>query len=275
MEAFASLKLEQKAETSGCWRCPLHPAPPRRRGSAERLQSRLCLLPLQGGNHQQEHVAPGCGPAPGLWCVVQPGFEPVEHHPRPPVNHQGHWKPDRLPALPHLPAPVASSGDRSLVSAAVTVVSADVTRSLSTCVCVKQFSFSHLQTLKLDRRQRRCCSSLLLKVSDEPLPPQLLDGLEVLQRNALTPLQQEFIAHSITSTYRNLTAPQFSRSRLVPGLVWFTTFPSWPPRAGLTRSCLSFQAGQPVVPRSPRRSAGLQTLGNLWAPPEPGPELHA
>lgn len=45
------------------------------------------------------------------------------------------------------------------------------------------------------------------------LLPQLLDGLEVLRRNALTPLKQEFLAHSITSTYRNLTASHFTRSQ--------------------------------------------------------------
>nr|XP_046254951.1 stereocilin [Scatophagus argus] len=44
-------------------------------------------------------------------------------------------------------------------------------------------------------------------------PAQLLDGLEVLQRNTLTPLKQEFVAHSIISTYRNLTAQDFTRLR--------------------------------------------------------------
>lgn len=42
--------------------------------------------------------------------------------------------------------------------------------------------------------------------------PQLLEGLEVLQRNIITSLKQEFIAHSITSTYRNLTTQDFTRS---------------------------------------------------------------
>ncbi|KAM3624737.1 uncharacterized protein V6R79_000765 [Siganus canaliculatus] len=42
-------------------------------------------------------------------------------------------------------------------------------------------------------------------------PAQLLDGLDVLQRNSLTSLKQEFIAHSIISTYRNLTAQDFTR----------------------------------------------------------------
>lgn len=41
--------------------------------------------------------------------------------------------------------------------------------------------------------------------------PQLLDGLDLLQRNTLSSLKQEFIAHSIVSTYRNLTAADFTR----------------------------------------------------------------
>lgn len=65
--------------------------------------------------------------------------------------------------------------------------------------------------LRMDKQQHRF-SSLLLNLRDEHLHPQLLDGLEVLRRNALAPLKQEFIAHSITSTYRNLTAPHFTRS---------------------------------------------------------------
>ncbi|XP_028435816.1 uncharacterized protein strc1 isoform X1 [Perca flavescens] len=40
---------------------------------------------------------------------------------------------------------------------------------------------------------------------------QLLDGLDVLLRNSLTSLKQEFIAYSIISTYRNLTAQDFTR----------------------------------------------------------------
>ncbi|XP_014192008.2 stereocilin [Haplochromis burtoni] len=40
---------------------------------------------------------------------------------------------------------------------------------------------------------------------------QLLDGLDVLQRNTLTPLKQEFVARNLISTYRNLTAQDFSR----------------------------------------------------------------
>lgn len=40
---------------------------------------------------------------------------------------------------------------------------------------------------------------------------QLLDGLDVLQRNTLTPLKQEFIAQSIIGTYKNLTAAHFIR----------------------------------------------------------------
>ncbi|XP_051800815.1 uncharacterized protein LOC127532951 [Acanthochromis polyacanthus] len=42
-------------------------------------------------------------------------------------------------------------------------------------------------------------------------PAQLLDGLDVLQRNALTTLKQEFIARSLIGTYRNLTAQDFAR----------------------------------------------------------------
>ncbi|XP_034733689.1 stereocilin isoform X2 [Etheostoma cragini] len=42
-------------------------------------------------------------------------------------------------------------------------------------------------------------------------PAQLLDGLDVLQKNSLTSLKQEFIAHSIIGTYRNLTAQDFTR----------------------------------------------------------------
>ncbi|KAM7014911.1 stereocilin-like [Tautogolabrus adspersus] len=43
------------------------------------------------------------------------------------------------------------------------------------------------------------------------LPAQLLDGLEILQRNTLTSLKQEFISNSIISTYRNLTAQDLTR----------------------------------------------------------------
>ncbi|KAL6113010.1 uncharacterized protein ACO6RY_11391 [Pungitius sinensis] len=42
-------------------------------------------------------------------------------------------------------------------------------------------------------------------------PAQLLDGLDVLQRNTLTSLKQDFIAHSLIGTYRNLTAQDFTR----------------------------------------------------------------
>lgn len=41
--------------------------------------------------------------------------------------------------------------------------------------------------------------------------PQLLDGLDVLQKNNLTSLKQEFIAHSVVGTFTNLTAQDFSR----------------------------------------------------------------
>ncbi|XP_019722788.1 stereocilin [Hippocampus comes] len=42
-------------------------------------------------------------------------------------------------------------------------------------------------------------------------PAQLLDGLDVLQRNRLTSLKQEFVARRIIGTYRNLTADDFIR----------------------------------------------------------------
>ncbi|XP_077374382.1 uncharacterized protein strc1 [Festucalex cinctus] len=42
-------------------------------------------------------------------------------------------------------------------------------------------------------------------------PAQLLDGLDVLQRNNLTSLKQEFVAQSIVGTYKNLTAHDFIR----------------------------------------------------------------
>ncbi|XP_074522617.1 uncharacterized protein strc1 [Halichoeres trimaculatus] len=42
-------------------------------------------------------------------------------------------------------------------------------------------------------------------------PAQMLDGLEVLQRNPLTPSKQKFISHSLISSYRNLTAQDFTR----------------------------------------------------------------
>nr|XP_061811298.1 stereocilin-like [Nerophis lumbriciformis] len=42
-------------------------------------------------------------------------------------------------------------------------------------------------------------------------PAQLLDGLEVLQRNNLTSLKQEFVAQSIIGAYKNLTAQDFIR----------------------------------------------------------------
>ena len=41
--------------------------------------------------------------------------------------------------------------------------------------------------------------------------PQLLDGLEVLQRNTLSILQKNFIAQSITGTYQNLSVQDFNR----------------------------------------------------------------
>ncbi|XP_061669380.1 stereocilin [Syngnathoides biaculeatus] len=42
-------------------------------------------------------------------------------------------------------------------------------------------------------------------------PAQLLDGLDVLQRNNLTSLKQEFVAQSIIGTYKNLTSHDFIR----------------------------------------------------------------
>lgn len=50
--------------------------------------------------------------------------------------------------------------------------------------------------------------------------PQLLNGLGVLQKNTLAPLKQEFVAHSIISTYKNLTAQDFLRSLLI-GILLF------------------------------------------------------
>lgn len=52
---------------------------------------------------------------------------------------------------------------------------------------------------------------LLLLCFCHPVCPQLLDGLDVLQGNTLTSLKQEFIAHSVISTFRNLTALDFTR----------------------------------------------------------------
>uniref|UniRef100_A0A8C6WFG2 Stereocilin LRR domain-containing protein n=1 Tax=Neogobius melanostomus TaxID=47308 RepID=A0A8C6WFG2_9GOBI len=40
---------------------------------------------------------------------------------------------------------------------------------------------------------------------------QLLDGLNVLQRNTLSPIQQEFIAQRVIGTYKNLTSQDFIR----------------------------------------------------------------
>ncbi|XP_062327175.1 stereocilin isoform X2 [Osmerus eperlanus] len=42
-------------------------------------------------------------------------------------------------------------------------------------------------------------------------PAQILDGLDVLLRNPLTLLQQQFVAQSVFGTFRNLTAMQFHR----------------------------------------------------------------
>ncbi|XP_049573890.2 stereocilin [Syngnathus scovelli] len=42
-------------------------------------------------------------------------------------------------------------------------------------------------------------------------PAQLLDGLDVLQRNSLTSLKQEFVSQSIIGTYKDLTAHDFIR----------------------------------------------------------------
>lgn len=41
---------------------------------------------------------------------------------------------------------------------------------------------------------------------------QLLDGLDVLQRNTLSPLKQDFIANKLIGTYRNMTAQDLIRS---------------------------------------------------------------
>lgn len=41
---------------------------------------------------------------------------------------------------------------------------------------------------------------------------QLMDGLDVLERNILSSLKQDFIANKLIGTYRNLTAQDFIRS---------------------------------------------------------------
>ena len=43
---------------------------------------------------------------------------------------------------------------------------------------------------------------------------QLLDGLDVLQRNTLTSLKQELIANNLIGTYRNLTVEDFIGSEM-------------------------------------------------------------
>ena len=52
---------------------------------------------------------------------------------------------------------------------------------------------------------------------------QLLDGLDVLLRNTLTPLQQRFMAQSLTGTFQNLTADQLRRSECVLCVVFVET----------------------------------------------------
>ncbi|XP_059366823.1 stereocilin-like [Carassius carassius] len=42
-------------------------------------------------------------------------------------------------------------------------------------------------------------------------PAQLLDGLDVLMSNTLSPLKQQFIAQSLTGTFQNLTVDEFRR----------------------------------------------------------------
>ncbi|XP_045081401.1 uncharacterized protein LOC123492685 [Coregonus clupeaformis] len=42
-------------------------------------------------------------------------------------------------------------------------------------------------------------------------PAQLLNGMDVLLMNTLSPLQQQFVAESLIGTFRNLTAEQFRR----------------------------------------------------------------
>lgn len=63
----------------------------------------------------------------------------------------------------------------------------------------KRYLLSHIE------KSYYCCVSVIMCI------PQLLDGLDVLQRNTLTSLKQEFIANSIVGTYRNLTAQDFTR----------------------------------------------------------------
>lgn len=48
--------------------------------------------------------------------MVQQSIVPLQHHQRSTVAHQGHRKPDRLPALPELPTPLSCSGNGPLSS---------------------------------------------------------------------------------------------------------------------------------------------------------------
>lgn len=70
----------------------------------------------QKRHHQQQLVEPDSGAEVSIRLVVQRGPEPLRHLWRPSVTDYRHWEPDRLPALPHLPTPLACSGNRLVSS---------------------------------------------------------------------------------------------------------------------------------------------------------------
>lgn len=76
------------------------------------------IFPLfpQKRHHQQQHWEPDSGAEVSIRLVVQRSPEPLRHLQRPPLTDYRHWKPDRLPALPHLPTPLACSGNRLVSS---------------------------------------------------------------------------------------------------------------------------------------------------------------
>ena len=73
----------------------------------------------------------------------------------------------------------------------------------------------HLIALTFKKKKKKKVTSadrnVIIAIFCHSYSPQLLDGLDVLQRNTLTSLKQEFIAHSVIGIYRNLTAQDFTR----------------------------------------------------------------
>lgn len=65
----------------------------------------------QHWDHKQKTGADDSGAAGGVWRLVQQSYVSIQHQQRSSITHQGHWKPDHLPALPQLPTPLTCSGN--------------------------------------------------------------------------------------------------------------------------------------------------------------------